>query len=179
MLFDWTAAAQSVGVVPPPAPETKPASSEERTDQLRSVSQAAPLRILPDLTLPDPVDLLQREEEERRAARREVRRETRVPGRRRSKSETPRQVDVEPATGSLNVPDEVVSPPAAFVSEERPAADRVPLSPVRSDTIMHQRKKAKRRAYQALCRKAKRQNLPLPPLRAGERWKRRLPLVCR
>jgi hypothetical protein len=178
MLFDWTAAAQSVGVAPPPAPESKPASSEERAVQLRSASQAAPLRILPDLTLPDPVDLLQREEE-RRAALRKARHETRVPRRRRSKPETPRQEPVEPATGSLNVPDGIVSPPAAFVSEERPTAGRATLSPVRSDAVMHQRKKAKQRAYQALCRKAKRQNLPLPPLRAGERWKRRLPLICR
>jgi len=179
MLFDWTAAAQSVGVAPPPAPEAKPVSSEERTDQLRSAPQAAPLRILPDLTLPDPVDLLKREEEERRAALREAKRETRVPRRRRPKPETPRQEPVEPATGSLDIPDGIVSSPAAFVSEERPAAGHVTLSPVRSDAVMHQRKKAKRRAYQALCRKAKRQNLPLPPLRAGERWKRRLPLICR
>jgi hypothetical protein len=179
MLFDWTAAAQSVGVAPPPAPEAKPVSSEERTNQLRSAPQAAPLRILPDLTLPDPVDLLKREEEERRAALREAKRETRVPRRRRPKPETPRQEPVEPATGSLDIPDGIVSSPAAFVSEERPAAGHVTLSPVRSDAVMHQRKKAKRRAYQALCRKAKRQNLPLPPLRAGERWKRRLPLICR
>ncbi len=44
---------------------------------------------------------------------------------------------------------------------------------------MEQRRNTKGKDYRTACRKAVRRGLPLPPLPAGERWKRRLPPVCR
>jgi hypothetical protein len=44
---------------------------------------------------------------------------------------------------------------------------------------MGQRRNKKGKDYGAAYRKAVRRGLALPPLRAGERWKRRLPPVCR
>ena len=69
-------------------------------------------------------------------------------------------------------------------------ADLVPLVPavgaahvvgsysadIPSDQMGEPRRKGK--SYFAACRKAVRRGLALPPLRAGERWKRRLPPAC-
>ena len=46
-----------------------------------------------------------------------------------------------------------------------------------SDQMGEPRRKGK--SYFAACRKAVRRGLALPPLAAGERWKRRLPPICR
>jgi hypothetical protein len=44
---------------------------------------------------------------------------------------------------------------------------------------MEERRNKKGKSYRAAYRKAVRRGLALPPLPAGERWKRRLPPACR
>jgi hypothetical protein len=54
-----------------------------------------------------------------------------------------------------------------------------PYSADMSNGPVEEQRNKKGKDYGAAYRRAVRRGLPLPPLRTGERWKRRLPPVCR
>ena len=111
-----------------------------------------------------------------------------------TKEEPARQRKVRKVRGSVATSD---APHRATASEEGVpssliTAELVPPTPAvqevhvtASDSadmpsaVMEQRRNTKGKDYRTACRKAVRRGLALPPLPAGERWKRRLPPVCR
>jgi len=145
-------------------------------------------RVLPDLSYVDPVQALRQQEAEDRADRR------RASPTRRRKPVSPDEAQISmtleqgtaPVSGWVSVVEtHAVSEPVVSAGPDHDdlplacAAD-IPSIIAGTDAEHAMTRRRKRSAlYQIACRKAKRRGLPVPPLRRGERWKRRLPVLCR
>ncbi len=150
-----------------------PAQLSQNSDAMHDGSQARVGRILPSLASADPrIGGDQQETKER-------------PARRRMTRKTSSRVAITDAPASATMPAEGISS-SSTTAEVAPftqamgethvvAADSAGML---SGHVNEQRKK-KAKGYWVAYRKAVRRGRPLPPLPAGERWKRRLRHSCR
>jgi hypothetical protein len=135
--------------------------------------QVPPRRILPDLfSIPlDPVQERVRQEAEEQATRR------RAPRMRQAKSR------VAPQTSKSGDSSVSAAPEAAQAAlpELAPRSGLVSVSPVQVPNPSGSGEVSRHRIDVALSnriKRAERSGQPLPPLPAGQRWKRRLPQAC-
>jgi hypothetical protein len=146
----------------------------------------APRRVLPDLSRESEVQAREQQEAEERAARRRPARRKRT-GRAQVEEPEARALpkqDFAPLGDEASIA--VVTGATVIVAEEAaeqaqmpPAAAAPDAAPASSPADPDERRRKKRKADRAACRTAKRYGLPIPPLAPGQRWKRRLPPVCR
>ncbi len=152
---------------------TKPSRLSLGVEATHDGSQASVGRLLPSLASTNSLQV--REQQETREEPARQRRARKVSGR----VETSGAPDSVTASGealasSLTKAESVPPTPAmqeAHVTTSSPAD--IPSAD------MEQRRNTKGKDYRTAYRKAVRRDLPLPLLPAGERWKRRLPPICR
>ena len=134
--------------------------------------QASVGRILPSLASMNSLQVQEQQETKEEPARQ--RRARKVSGR----VETSGAPDSVTASGeglpSSSTKAELV-PPTPVVQEAHVTASSAEMP----SADMERRRNTKGKDYRTAYRRAVRRDLPLPPLPAGERWKRRLPPVCR
>ena len=142
------------------------------SEATRDGPQASVGRLLPSLASMNSLQAQEQQETKEEPARQ--RRARKVSGR----VETSGASDSVTASGGAPVSSstkaELVPPTPAMQEAHVTASDSADMP---SGQMGEPRRKGK--PYFAACRKAVRRGLPLPPLPAGERWKRRLPPVCR
>ena len=145
-------------------------------------------RVLPDLSWVDPVQIQRQKEAEERAARR------RSSPRQRRKAASLDEVQIsmplEQGTALVGgwtsgVETHAASEPvvsAGLGHGDVPVTHAAGIPNIVTGIYAEHattRRGERSALYQMACRKAKSRGLPVPPLPRGERWKRRLPVMCR
>ena len=151
---------------------TKPSRLSLGVEATHDGSQASVGRILPSLASMNSLPVREHQETKEEPAR--PRRARKVRGSVATSDAPERATASGEGFPSSSITAELVPPTPAVQEVHVTASDSadIPIS-----RVGEPRRKGK--PYFAACRKAVRRGLPLPPLRAGERWKRRLPPVCR
>jgi hypothetical protein len=135
--------------------------------------QASVGRLLPSLASVNSLQV--REQQETREEPARQRRAREVSGRVET-SDAPDSVTASgEALASSSTKAELVPPTPAMQEAHVTASD----SPEMPSADTEQRRNTKGKDYRTAYRRAVRRGLPLPQLPAGERWKRRLPPICR
>jgi hypothetical protein len=150
-------------------PPSHPSLANEAT---RDGPQASVGRLLPSLASMNSLQVREQQETKEEPAR--PRRARKVRGSVATSDAPDRAAASGEGLPSSSIIAELVPPTPAVQEAHVMASDSADMP---SDQMGEPRRKGK--SYFAACRKAVRRGLALPPLRAGERWKRRLPPVCR
>jgi len=153
--------------------DTQPSSRlSPGSEAMQEGSQARVGRVLPSLASMASLQARERQETKEKPERRGMARKT------RGRVQTSDALDLATASGeglasSANTAELVTPTPAVQEAHVMASSTVMPSGHVK------RRRNRKGKDYGAAYRKAVRRGLALPPLRAGERWKRRLPPMCR
>ena len=151
---------------------TKPSRLSLGIEATHDGSQARVGRLLPSLASMNSLQVREQQETKEEPAR--PRRARKIRGSVATSDAPERATASEEGLPSSSIIAELVPPTPAVQEAHVTASDSADMP---SGPVGQQRNKAK--DYWATYRRAVRRGLALPPLPAGERWKRRLPPVCR